>query len=269
MRLANEIRSGRQAHPLFEWPLSNRLGRSSLGLIVHSQFAAALLQDQRPRCPIEVIPAPITPYDGGRLSERPRRHELGLAAETVIFASMGQVTQNKQADQLLRVFQQLHRENTDTFLLFVGEVLPEVDLAGMVRDLGLEGAVANIGYVETLEVFVDWIDTADVIINLRYPTVGETSATALRGLVAGRPLIVFDHGWYSELPDAAVLKVPAMDDVALLDALRLLAASQEIRQRMGQAATVYARQTHHPAQVAKQYIKFLRRLITQWQQPYA
>jgi hypothetical protein len=226
VHVANAIRAGYDSHPLFAWPLSDRLVRSSLGMIVHSHYAAALIEAQRPRCPIEVIPAPIMARDGRSL-----RQELGLPDDTVIFASLGQVTQNKQAE--------------------------------------LGGAVRNIGYVETLGEFVDWIHTADVLINLRYPTAGETSATALRGLAAGQPLIVFDHGWYSELPDTVALKIPAMDDTALLKGLHSLAASPALRRQMGQAAAVYARQTHHPARVAEQYINFLRRLIAQWQRPYA
>jgi glycosyltransferase involved in cell wall biosynthesis len=264
IHLANNIRAGRDSHPLFELPLSDRLVRSSLGLIVHSHHAAALVQAQQPRCPVELVPAPI-----GLQAGRSRRQELGLPAETLIFASLGQVTQNKQAEQLLRVFKQLHHENNATFLLFVGELLPEVDLAGIVRDLELDNIVGSTGYVTTLPTFIDWIYTADIVVNLRYPTVGETSATALRALAAGRPLVVFDHGWYGELPDTVALKVPPLDDAALLDAMRALAASPEQRRQIGRAAAAYVLHNHHPAQVAGRYITFLRHLITQWQRPYA
>ncbi len=269
VREANAIRAGYGEHRLFEMPLTERLVRTSLGLIAHSHYAADLLKSQQPRCPVEVIPAPIAIQNGRSRHGRPRRHELGLVEETVIFASMGQVTQNKQANQLLRVFQQLHRENENTFLLFIGEVLPEVNLEASTHELGLEGAVGTIGYVDSLTEFVDWIQTADVIVNLRHPTVGETSATALRGLAAGRPLVVYDHGWYHELPDTVALKVPPLDDAALLDALRTLAGSAGQRQQMGDAAADYARKQHHPAKVAQHYATFLHNLIARWQQPYA
>jgi glycosyltransferase involved in cell wall biosynthesis len=262
IHLANEIRSGRQPHPLFEIPLTDRLVRSSLGLIVHSRFAAALLQEQRPRCPLALIPAPIAAHDG-----RSRRQELNLPGETVIFAAMGQVTHNRQVELLLPLFKQLYEERRHVFLLFAGEVLPEVDLPRMLEELELTGATAIVGHVPGLAAFVDWIHTADVLINLRFPTAGETSATALRGLAAGRPLIVTDHGWYRELPDTAVLKVPPMDEAALLHALRVLATSAEKRREMGDAAARYARQTHDPGQVAQQYIRFLRRLREKWTLP--
>ena len=59
----------------------------------------------------------------------------------------------------------------------------------------------------------------DVLVNLRYPTMGETSGSVIRALSLGRPLIVSDVGWFSELPDDVVLKVPVDEyEVATLEA---------------------------------------------------
>ena len=43
----------------------------------------------------------------------------------------------------------------------------------------------------------------DVLVNLRYPTMGETSGSVIRALSLGKPLVVSDVGWFSELPDDA------------------------------------------------------------------
>ena len=37
---------------------------------------------------------------------------------------------------------------------------------------------------------------------------GETSGSAIRALSLGKPLVVSDVGWFSELPDDVALKVP-------------------------------------------------------------
>ena len=37
---------------------------------------------------------------------------------------------------------------------------------------------------------------------------GETSGTAVRALSLGKPLVVSDVGWFSELPDEVAIKVP-------------------------------------------------------------
>ena len=44
----------------------------------------------------------------------------------------------------------------------------------------------------------------DVLVNLRYPTMGETSGSVIRALGLAKPLLVSDVGWFSELPDDAV-----------------------------------------------------------------
>ena len=48
----------------------------------------------------------------------------------------------------------------------------------------------------------------DVIVSLRAPTMGETSAAAIRALSLGKPLVVSDVGWFAELPGEVAVKVP-------------------------------------------------------------
>ncbi len=79
---------------------------------------------------------------------------------------------------------------------------------------------------------------ADVHVNLRSPTMGETSGTAIRALTLGKPLVVSDVGWFAELPDDVALKVPvdAHEVDTLAAALELLAERPDVRERMGEAS---------------------------------
>ncbi len=72
-------------------------------------------------------------------------------------------------------------------------------------------------------------------------------------MAAGRPLIVFDHGWYSEIPEEAALKIAVRDRQALLAAMLRLAQSPPLRQEMGEAGQRYTREFCHPAAVAGAY----------------
>ena len=54
------------------------------------------------------------------------------------------------------------------------------------------------------EIMVD----ADLVIALRHPTMGETSAIVMRAIQYGVPVIVNETGWYRELPDKLVKKIP-------------------------------------------------------------
>ena len=71
---------------------------------------------------------------------------------------------------------------------------------------------------------------ADVCVNLRHPTMGETSGSVIRALSLGKPLVVSDVGWFSELPADVALKVPVDDgEVDTLD--RLARAARDARRR--------------------------------------
>jgi glycosyltransferase involved in cell wall biosynthesis len=126
----------------------------------------------------------------------------------------------------------------------------------------LGAAVIYTGYCADLRVFRSWLAAADVVVNLRNPTVGETSATALRGLAAGRPVIVSNHGWYAELPDNACVKVPPDDGEALLAAMRRLASDCELREAIGARAAAYVREEHDLAAAGDRYAAFIEQVLT-------
>ena len=67
----------------------------------------------------------------------------------------------------------------------------------------------------------------DAVVSLRWPTMGETSAAAVRALSLGKPLVVSDVGAFRELPDEAVVKVPVGEgEIAALVAAIERAASE-------------------------------------------
>jgi glycosyltransferase involved in cell wall biosynthesis len=258
------VYDGRRSHALFDLPLNNRLLDRSLAVIVHSHYVQTRLSAEKNGTqafdrPVRVIPALME-----RQPEAKRPPHLNLPADSLVFASAGLVTASKQPELVLRAFAQLRQELPQAHFLMIGEAHEEVDLPGLLSTLGLTDAVTCTGFVESLADFCGWLLAADVVVNVRYPTVGETSATALRALAAGRPVIVFDQGWYSELPDDVSIKVPPMDEAGLLAAMRQLARSPERRQAMGQAAVHYIQTHHDPAAVAGQYIAFLQELVAHY-----
>ncbi|MFW6069868.1 MAG: glycosyltransferase family 4 protein [bacterium] len=256
------IRRGVTEHQLSTQPLNRRAIDLSLGLLVHSRYVQQQLQAAGASCPIRRIPAPIALHQGTS-----RRADLPWPRDALILASLGQMTAAKQLERALRAFARLRAQIPLARYLIAGEALPEVDLPRLLAELNLGDSVHVTGYVEALDDFVDWLATADVVLNLRHPTLGETSATALRALAAGRVLVVNDAGWYAELPDDAVVKVPAQDDRALQYALESLAAQPQWRQELGQRARTYAAENHAPRQAATAYVAAIRDLLQQsvWQ----
>ena len=256
--LAYRIRQGQAEHPLYTVPLNERVLDHSLGVIVHSRHVARAILAVRPKLPVAMIPAPIRTETG---SLRTRR-ELGCPEDALLFVSAGQVITIKQVTAALEAFARLRADFPQARYVVVGDELKQdLDLQAWLQQQGLGDAVISTGYLDDMRDFVSWIAAADVLVNLRYPTVGETSATALRGLAAGRPVIVSDHGWYAELPDDACVKVPPNDLEALVQAMRRLADNPALRHTIGQRAAAYARQEHSLAAAAQRYLDFVGEIV--------
>jgi len=259
LRLADQVRHHQCGPPLFEIPLNERVLDSSLGVIVHSEYVQKRIRARRPHLLTTVVPAPIQSYSTPLLS----RQELGFSDRALIFASAGHVTEAKQITLALDAFVRVQNDFPDALYLIIGEGSgQDMMLNAWLRQHELQNKVIYTGYIPDTRQFVSWIAAADVLVNLRSPTVGETSATALRGLAAGRLVIVSNDGWYAELPDDVCVKVPPNDADALLAAMRRLAGDALLRQEMGRRATDYAYRQHDPGRVAQMYVDFIGEMLT-------
>ena len=127
--------------------------------------------------------------------------------------------------------------------MLVGATSPGFDLDRRLQRLGLDGGgLVREGFVDESRLW-GLMKACDVHVNLRWPTMGETSGTAIRALALGKPLVVSDVGWFAELPNDVALKVPVDDDEVdtLVAALDLLTARPDVRAAMGAAALDLAR----------------------------
>lgn len=256
VNLAWATRYGEREQEPGAFPLNDRLLDLNLGTLVHSHYAREMIAGGGQAHPVEVVPALITARTG-----QSRRSELPWPEDALIFASVGQITRAKRLDLALRAFVRLRRQVPRARYLIVGECLPEVDLNALVAGLELEEVVYHTGFSDTLDTFVDWLSSVDVVLNLRQPTLGETSASALRALAAGCPLVVYDHGWYGELPADVAVKVPPADEDALVQALLALAQDGTQRARMGTRARAYVEEAHAPAAAAAAYVSAIHRIL--------
>jgi glycosyltransferase involved in cell wall biosynthesis len=257
VELACQVRDGQRPLPFFAAPLNDRLLHLSLGVLVHSDYVRQQLLAQKVPCPVGLVAAPIVSYPAVS-----RRAQLDWPEDAVIFGSFGQVWREKQIEAALRAFARVREVVPQARYLIVGDwAASGGDLPARIAESGLVDVVRCTGQVPDLADFVSWIATADVVVNLRAPTVGETSATALRALAAGRPLIVYDHGWYAELPDETCLKVAPLDDEALLAAMLKLGTDAALRNTMGQRGREYATQVHAPQRAAQIYVDFIQRIL--------
>jgi glycosyltransferase involved in cell wall biosynthesis len=258
---SHEIRRGLHSYALFEQPVNERVLDSSLGVIVHSHFAARQIQRQRPDLRVRVVSQPIVFTEPTATA----RQQLGLPADAFIVGCAGQATVEKRIDLALRAFARLQAQLPSARFLLVGEV-PDwypLDLDDLVQQLNLQEAVIRIGYASDLDQFRSFIAAMDACINLRCPTLGETSASLLRTMALGKPVIVSNVGWYAELPDEACIKFDhaSDDEVMLARKLIELAGDRSGREAIGHAARSYVARECAPEKIAQAYVDLAETIV--------
>ena len=108
----------------------------------------------------------------------------------------------------------------------------------------LREATTITGYVAEADLDA-YIAAADLVINLRFPSVGESSGTLARALSAGRCCIVNDTATYAEIPRDAVVHIPILGTVpALVRAMEALLGDGDLRAMFGERARSYACDAH-------------------------
>jgi glycosyltransferase involved in cell wall biosynthesis len=112
-------------------------------------------------------------------------------------------------------------------------------LKALAQSVGYEG-LSIIGPVDEATLSQQ-LEAADIICCLRRPVLEGASGSAVEGLLAGRPVIVADAGFYGELPDEIVFKVPADIDAGVLTSqLERLCANEVLRRTAGAKARAWA-----------------------------
>jgi glycosyltransferase involved in cell wall biosynthesis len=230
-----------------DFPLVGEVLGLATGLIVHSRYVYDRARAHGFAGPIWIVPHPAFP-----VPELPAAEADGEP----LFASFGNVNASKRIPQLLEAFARVRPELDAARLLLVGATSPGFDLDRRLQRLGLDDAgLAREGYVHEDRLW-QLMMAADVHVNLRSPTMGETSGTAIRALSLGKPLIVSDVGWFSELPPDVALRIPVDEHEVetLVAALELLATRPEVRAAMGAAARELALREHDLERVAERYV---------------
>ncbi len=235
-------------------PMLRRLLEASKAVIVHSRAVEADVRRAGFNGPVARIPHGAWLPDGDRLGFRDK---LGLDDSTPLIGVFGFLKPYKRIAESLRAMRRLVRVRPDVKMILCGEAHPDFPVAQLIRGLGLEENVRMMGYVP-IEEFTGYISACDIILNLRFPTVGESSGTLLRSLGLGRAVVVSNVGSFAEYPDAICLKVPvdASEEDTLYEYLNLLVSRPGVARAMGERARQWVADECNWAHVAGMYRDF-------------
>ncbi|MGA3074242.1 MAG: methyltransferase domain-containing protein [Bryobacteraceae bacterium] len=236
-----------------------RVLESARAVVVHSQFMVDEMHAAGFDGPIARIP------HGAWIPEADRnawRYRLGLDETTPLIGVFGFLKPYKRIAESLRAFRRLLRVVPAAKMILVGEPHPEFPLQSLIHTLGLSAAVRVMGFTP-IQDFTGYMAACDIVLNLRYPTVGESSGSLLRAFGLGKAVLVSGVGAFQELPDDVCLKVPvgAGEEDLIFEYLNLLASRPDVARALGERAARYVKEECNWDRVAGLYASFLRSVV--------
>jgi glycosyltransferase involved in cell wall biosynthesis/SAM-dependent methyltransferase len=239
--------------PDYDIPMVKPLLARSRGAIVHSAAVESELRTLGYEGPIAKIPHGAWLVDADRMKYRAK---LGLNERTPLIGIFGFLKPYKRIAESLRAFSRLLKVQPDARMILVGEAHAELPLDSMISNFS--GEVRHIGFAP-IEDFNGYLGACDIVLNLRYPTLGESSGTLLRALGMGKAVIVSDVGSFREYPDTICLKAPvdASEEDHLFEFLNLLVSRPEIARALGARARQWVERECNWDLVAQRYVCFL------------
>jgi glycosyltransferase involved in cell wall biosynthesis len=245
----------------FVFPLNRHLARASRAIVVHSADSADRMRDAAPDVPVWVIPhhAGRPPAGVTGVDRSAARATLGLPQDAFLVGHFGFITRPKQPAAVLGGFAHLAWRRPDSHLVMIGADHTGGGMQLHIARLGLEGRVRLAGFVD-LRQFYLYLRAVDAVINLRYPSAGESSGTFARSLAEGKPTIVNNLGSFAEIPPDVALKVEIDGDQAAQvgEHLVRLAEDPAFRLAVENRARSYAKTVLDPHRCRDLYLDVAR-----------
>lgn len=243
---------------VWKYPCNKPVLDNALGVIVHSTYPRALAErwyGPGSARDWHIIPLLRT------LAEAPERHTarsaIGVPDDAFLICSYGMLGPTKLNAVLLDAWLSSPMSSDPRcFLIFAGKNDPHEYGSAISRTITASGSDNRIRITgfNTEAMYQSYLSAADVAVQLRARSRGETSASILDCLAHGIPTIVNRNGAAAELPDDVLIKLD--DDVLVGDlstALVRLWQDATVRQQLAQRAQDLVRREHHPAHVGDLY----------------
>lgn len=257
-KAADRVLKGQAPDDLFRFPLSERLVDASRATLVHSHYARSQVLARSPSADVYRVPHGL--YLPEQVDRAEARRALSIPEDQFLIASISHVNPHKRIDVVLRALKQLRR-TVPARLILAGSVSPNYLLGRMINHLGLDQVVETPGYVSDPEARLI-AAAANVIVNLRYPTAGETSGSLLHSMAAGRPVLVSQTGSFTETPPGTVIPVPvdALELETLVTYLQALADDPALRDELGRRSRRFIEEEHSLTRWLSGYVDVISRL---------
>jgi len=258
--------------PRWTYPCNKTVLENAQGVIVHSVSSQRLARQWLGKIfasdwsVIPLLRVPITTKD-----QIKSRLALGISKDAFVVCSVGLLNSTKQNQRLLDAWLASSlSQDKRCLLLFVGENNSGdygEQLSATIHQSGLSDRIRITGWTDT-STFRHYLGAADMAVQLRTLSRGETSAAVLDCMNYGLPTIVNANGSMADLPADAVWMLPdEFDNAELTHALETLWKDENKRQALSARAREVILTQHAPRICANQYVKAIESYYAQAEDP--
>lgn len=245
---------------IWKYPCNKAVIDNAAGMIVHSRYSKTLAQQwYKTDTADEWQTIPLLRAFPVQIDRDAARARLGIGESEFVVCAFGILGPTKLNDRLLNAWLVSPlAEGKRCHLVFVGHCdsnpYGREFQAAIARAKARHGDRLRITGFVTPEDYRTYLAAADIAVQLRSLSRGETSASILDCLAYGIPTIINANGAAAELPDDVLVKLDdEFDNDALTQALAGLWTDSERRAAMSQRAIEFVRSEHHPAHVGRMY----------------
>jgi glycosyltransferase involved in cell wall biosynthesis len=182
--------------------------RQAEAAVVHSRFSKFVVEAEVPGLPVHHVPSHTGAVPSDLEPKAALRQRLGLDPDRFLVGLFGFLGGHKRVTETLQAVADAvplaRARGVEVGLVLVGDAVM-ADLAGTLAGLGLtDRAIVRTSVDERS--FFEHMAAVDTLVTLRYPTLGETSATMLQAMALGQPVITSDHAQFAE--ERAAIRIP-------------------------------------------------------------
>jgi glycosyltransferase involved in cell wall biosynthesis len=243
---------------IYAYPCNLTVVQQSLGVIVHSshslciarQFIGAEAVKDWAQIPLLRVPELKTKSNSARLSQ-------ALAGDDFVVCCFGLLGPTKLNHRLIDAWMASPlADDPRCHLIFVGQNHDGEygkQLVRKIRRSTVAGRIEVTGWTDA-ENYRRWLTAADIGVQLRTQSRGETSAAVLDCMNHGLATVVNAHGSMADLPADAVWMLPdEFSNEELIEALLTLWQNKARRLALGQYAREVILTNHQPSRCADKY----------------
>lgn len=249
------------------YPVNKDILNKSVGTIFHSKFANDSISKWYfgvENLSSSVVPMVRKPLAG--LDKQGARRTLKVGAGSHVTCSFGAVAPTKLNHLIYEAWIQSNLvELPDSLLVFVGSEGNDSyakGFASSVREGQFKDRVIFTGYVDS-STYDDWLQAADLTVQLRTNSNGESSGAIYDCLGAATPTICNTYGANSEVPEGlATLLPPIFTIEELANAMDETVAEADRVALMASNARQFVLEECSPVQVARHYFESIEKFYS-------